>query len=428
MAKWTSSLIGLILGTWILGLWISPPALNGRAWTHEIFYVTGVLPWGLMAYCLVIACRPKWLERLTTTPMDALYVHHRVLGYWAVGLSFAHYFTKTWALPVIGLFSLPKAEKGTMVEPAGMLEALWQALRPIANTSAEWLTWILGIVCLLAMVRILKYAQWLTFHKLLSLVFLGLTLHCVRLMEVEDFCTPFGWLNIAITIVGSWAALTLLVLGPGSESLHKGIVVSKKTDKTVTTLRIRTSLATFVFPGQFVFIRYNNECHPFSVTESNDEEIELIIRHSGQFTKKTLPAIPLCTSLEVEGPYGHFLPLLTAQPQNWIAVGIGIAPFLSWLDSYPKGINRQITLHWCVRNTETEPLIERVQMACERVSVKLKIHDRRQGKATIDTLLAERPDLVAVCGGTTLAKQLRKHWKGEKHKFLVEHFAWRNEN
>ena len=166
MAKWTSSLIGLILGTWILGLWISPPALNGRAWTHEIFYVTGVLAWGLMAYCLVIACRPKWLERLTTTPMDALYVHHRVLGYWAVGLSFAHYFTKTWALPVIGLFSLPKAEKGTMVEPAGMLEALWQSLRPIANTSAEWLTWILGIVCLLAMVRILKYAQWLTFHKL----------------------------------------------------------------------------------------------------------------------------------------------------------------------------------------------------------------------------------------------------------------------
>ena len=47
---------------WLFGLWVDPPALNGRGVTHEVFYWNGVLAWGFMAMAIVIAARPAWLE------------------------------------------------------------------------------------------------------------------------------------------------------------------------------------------------------------------------------------------------------------------------------------------------------------------------------------------------------------------------------
>ena len=69
------------------------------------------------------------------------------------------------------------------------------------------------VLCLLAVVRTLRYTHWLKFHQVLSIVFLGLTLHCVRLMDTTDFMMSFGWLNLIITVAGSVAALILLFGG-----------------------------------------------------------------------------------------------------------------------------------------------------------------------------------------------------------------------
>ena len=82
-------------------------------------------------------------------------------------------------------------------------DVFWKSLRPIANTSAQWLTWSLLIICLLAVVRAVGYTRWLAIHKVLAVVFLGLTLHCVRpRLETSDFMTPFGWWNMTVTLVG----------------------------------------------------------------------------------------------------------------------------------------------------------------------------------------------------------------------------------
>ncbi len=425
MRKWTTGFIGLTLGTWALGLWLVPP-VNGRDWSHELFFVTGVLAWGFMALCLVIACRPKWLERITGTPLDALYVHHRVLGWWALGLSFAHYFTKTWAQPVLSLFTLPKTPKISLAETSDFWVNLWRTLRPVANTSAEWLTWIMGFICLLAAVRVLRYQRWLTFHKLLSVVFLGLTLHCVRLMETIDFFTPFGWLNLIVTFAGSWAALHLLIKGPGRASLAGGTLTSSSTTGNVTQWTIKTPAAADVRPGQFVFVGYRGEMHPFSVTASTNESIELLIRHLGDFTTEIVPHVPEGESLAVEGPYGHFVPTFDGARQNWIAAGIGIAPFLAWLTEAEAGRDQAVTLHWCVRNADNEPLMEKVRTACRKAGVTLKIHDRRNGRVPAETLLAEKPERIALCGSTALRKSLQRAWTGSQSAFSVEHFAWRH--
>lgn len=439
MRKWLWGFVFLTTALWLFGLWLSPPAFNARAWVHELFFVTGVLAWGLMALCLVIANRPAWLERVAKTPLDALYVHHRVIGWWALGLSFLHYFTKAWAVPIIGLFSLPRPAKPTLEQTSDVWALFWQSLRPIANASAEWLTWLMGAICILAVVRVLRYSAWLNFHKLLSVVFLGLTLHCVRLMEAGDFFTPFGWLNLLITFAGGWAALNLLISGPGRAMEHDGVLLETVTSESVTRWTIATSLASRIEPGQFVFVKVRGEAHPFSVALVEDDRIGLVIRHAGPFTSGVMPAIPVGERMKFEGPYGAFKPVADGSRQTWVAVGIGIAPFMAWLGAAGKGgfrrggsrkagSRRGVTLHWCVRNADKEPLLEAVQALCRDAGVKLVVHDGRHGRADVETLLAEGPERLAVCGGTALSKALRSAWTGDKAKFQEERFAWRTAN
>ncbi len=351
MRRLIVTLVTITIGTWLLGLWLVPPAFNARAWVHEVYFVNGVLAWVFMAFCLVTAARPAWLERLTKTPLDELYVYHRVLGWWALVLSFVHYFTKPLIQPVISLLSLPRPEKIQASMNPDLWDVFWKALRPIANTSAEWLTWSLLIICLLAVVRAVGYTRWLAIHKVLALVFLGLTLHCVRLMETSDFMTPFGWWNLLVTAVGTWAALRILFNRAGLEKTVTGKLVATETighitrwrigwwnllvtavgtwaalrilfnraglEKTVTgklvatetighitRWRICTSIASTVLPGQFVFVIYEGERHPFSITSIRKNEIELVIKHLGDFTTNVVPSIEKGTQINIEGP-GH---------------------------------------------------------------------------------------------------------------------------
>lgn len=37
----------LTTAAWLFGLWVDPPAMNGRGLSHEVFYWNGILAWGL---------------------------------------------------------------------------------------------------------------------------------------------------------------------------------------------------------------------------------------------------------------------------------------------------------------------------------------------------------------------------------------------
>ena len=63
MRKIVFGFCALTVATWLLNLGFNPPAMNGRSLTHEVFFLNGVLAWGLMAMAIVIAARPAWLGK-----------------------------------------------------------------------------------------------------------------------------------------------------------------------------------------------------------------------------------------------------------------------------------------------------------------------------------------------------------------------------
>ena len=79
MRKIVFGFCALTVATWLLNLGFNPPAMNGRSLTHEVFFLNGVLAWGLMAMDIVIAARPAWLEKVMATPLQ-MASHARHLG------------------------------------------------------------------------------------------------------------------------------------------------------------------------------------------------------------------------------------------------------------------------------------------------------------------------------------------------------------
>lgn len=173
------------------------------------------------------------------------------------------------------------------------------------------------VLCLLAVVRTLRYTHWLKFHQVLSIVFLGLTLHYVRLMDTTDFMMSFGWFNLIITVAGSVAALILLFRGPGAKLREEGTIVETACEGATTRWVVETPLSRRVLPGQFVFAATEGEpLHPFSVAGIDKGRIMLLILRLGDYTGEVVPNVPKGMTVRLEGPWGAFRLVLDDRPQT----------------------------------------------------------------------------------------------------------------
>lgn len=195
---------------WAAGLWIDPPTRNMRSLMHELYYLNGVIAWGLMALPILIAARPAWFMLLAAGTPDLLMWHRRI-GIAAVALSVIHAFTRPLFSPLVqplALEPVPRIVRGAV---SGGLQGLWGALRPAAVTSSVAATVLACVLLALALLPVLKAPWWARVHKLFALVFIVLALHCVRLFEPGDWLLPLGWVNAAVSAAGLWYSVKVLL-------------------------------------------------------------------------------------------------------------------------------------------------------------------------------------------------------------------------
>ncbi|WZB73187.1 FAD-binding oxidoreductase [Achromobacter xylosoxidans] len=92
--------------------------------------------------------------------------------------------------------------------------------------------------------------------------------------------------------------------------------------------------------GQFAFVRFDRRegAHPYTIASAPrpDGAIRFEIKALGDYTSRLPGALRVGQPVEVEGPYGCFqLDADAGAPQVWVAGGIGVTPFLAWLDTWP---------------------------------------------------------------------------------------------
>lgn len=429
----------LTTAAWLFGLWVDPPALNGRGVTHEVFYWNGVLAWGFMAMAIVIAARPAWLERVTKTPLDELYRWHRTLGFWALGLSVVHWVTKTLMQPILSLMTLDPVPKIVRGELAGF-DLFWSQIRPFAVDSSIWATAIALLLGAMVFVKAIRYSKWLLWHKLFSVLFILLSVHSIRLMDPADAFLPLGWINIAVTLIGLRYSAVLLVRRAGREKTVKAAVTDVRVDRDVTLLTVRPEKPLSVRPGEFAFLATDGEeKHPFSVASVRpDGTLLFAVKALGDYTTNTVPTIAAGDVVSVEGPWGAFTPAFLEgdaqkKPRHevWVAGGIGIAPFYAWLESAAKEENAApyAKLVWCIRDRTAEPLFGQVEWLAKKAGVDLRVVESKTARLDAAALFREGlPESLALCAGAGLSSAVIDAYLkagGERSAVRREHFDWR---
>jgi len=245
---------------------------------------------------------------------------------------------------------------------------------------------------------------------------------------------------IAVGLISSIISLTGMI---GRQRQAKGTVIAIKSESDITEVTCHLEGQWQAHqPGQFAFLTFSRleGAHPFTIASADrgDRTITFFIKGLGDFTKNLGQRLQAGQSVTIEGPYGRFQ-LDRHSPsrrQIWVAGGIGITPFLAWLESLqsrPADV-RAADLHYCTRNRETDPFVARLQSLCAALSaVQLHIHSAQHGEvlnAEALSLAEGRKEKAEVwfCGPTGLADALKKglkaSWNGSL-RFHQEAFEMR---
>ena len=132
---------------------------------------------------------------------------------------------------------------------------------------------------------------------------------------------------------------------------------------------VRTSVA--FTPGQFIVLAFGGptgwERHPFSISSApSDRRLEVTVKASGDYTG----APRGCAAGRRTGEGGRAVRRLRLSPggpeQIWIAGGIGVTPFMSWLRSLDDAFDRDVEFFYSVREPGEAVYRDEIEAAVER--------------------------------------------------------------
>ena len=307
----------------------------------ELFGLVGIVMFSLN---FILATRLHFIEKLFNG-LNNVYQKHNLLGQTAFILLLFH--------PLL----LAPRYSSTLKEAASFL---WISDSLGRNLGIFALITMLLLTTLTLYLRP-KYNIWKTTHKFFGLaLFLGaLHVYLIPSYLMENPILKIYILEFAI--LGILAFVYRTLLGKFFIKRFEYVVqnVKKLNDKTIEiSLKPQNKKINFV-PGQFIFISFLQkglikEEHPFSISSSKyEDEIKITTKVLGDYTRQLFNNLQKGAVAKIEGPFGSFsYKNYNNKNQIWIAGGIGITPFISFIKSIKPGLGYNIKLFYCVRKED----------------------------------------------------------------------------
>lgn len=414
--------LSLLTAAWAWDAQHMNPPTGDLPWVlrYHGLYLTGLWSIGLMSLAMMLATRPAWLED-PLGGMDKLYHLHKWSGILAITFGGAHWLIKMASDPLKTLYGMAGRPAQDAVLPVML------PLRSPAKDMGEIAIYLLLALLALALWKRFPYRPWRLLHKAMPIIHLMLAFHVVALMPMAYWNGPTGIL-LAVLLAGSVIAdIICLTRRIGHCHQHIGHVetVVQRGDVTEVTCDPGPSWQGHQ-AGQFAFVTFDRRegAHPFTIANAGSPDSRKLvfqIKALGDYTRDLAKRIRAGQKVIVEGPYGRMNRSNARDDaaQVWVAGGIGITPFLAWLESMQhSSANARITMHYCVRNAATDPFIERIIQLCAQLpNVKLRVHDASLGdRLDAEKVLAEnQPDNGKMdlwfCGPSSFAKSLQREMK-----------------
>ena len=317
----------------------------------------------LMSCSLFLAARPRWAEPLFGG-LDRMYLTHRRCSESAFLLMFAHVLT----VPISTHRPFPLGGYLALIAFPGIVIIVLVTIAPRMT--------------LLHKLTGRSYQGWKKLHRYLGLFYILGYLHSLTLGSLADDMIR-DWLNLFFFLgAGSYLyteflarflrkSLPYTVEAVNTPNPSTAEVILRPTKKAIQNQRA----------GQFLFARFKapglDESHPFTISSAPGEDVlRLTIQASGDFTRRLFSDLKPGTEAILEGPYGMFDYKLGGPRQIWLAGGIGVTPFLSFLRELKKGqLGRDVDFHYIARHRDEAVFVEEIQAAA-RQHPRLKVHLR----------------------------------------------------
>ena len=373
------------------------------ATTATTSLIMGASALSCMATASILASRWQAVEQLFGG-LDRIYEAHKWIAIWALIFAVYHFVFKakmgSWDLAPI--LELPK---------------FWTRL-------VRQLSFIaLGTIVLLALNRNIPYRHWRLLHKLSGPLFLIVILHWLSFESPIKLASSAGiWLAV-LCAVGVIAAVYKLVLYPFVAKAGEYKIASISHGEAAVHLEFEPVGHGFPFEaGQFGFIALKEpglrEPHPFTIANAYSEtgNIHFVIRALGDYTRKLTEQVKVGMLADIYAPHGLFKRVPGAEREIWIGAGVGISPFISWLQDKTIGHFERATLVYCFEPSRAFPSVERMQQMTEEPGVRF-VANPTGGEALAKTIRQAATEIdpsqvqISFCGPKGLLKRVQELMK-----------------
>lgn len=209
----------------------------------------------------------------------------------------------------------------------------------------------LMVIVLLALNRRIPYRTWRWWHKLSGPLFVIVVLHWLSFKSPIVLSSPAGLLLAGTSALGIVAAFYKLLLYPFLSS-HAEYRVSEVASGPAAVKLVMAPVGQGISfkAGQFAFVSFSEtglrEPHPFTIASAGGpgDPVQFVIRALGDYTQQLVARVSTGMTAVVHAPFGRFARPAQARREVWIAGGVGISPFIAWLDDLDGRDFERVTL------------------------------------------------------------------------------------
>jgi predicted ferric reductase len=244
------------------------------------------------------------------------------------------------------------------------------------------------------------YERWLSVHRLTGLFVIAAVAHGALVAPALHASTLLRVTYLVIGGTGAAAYAYRELFARFVVPAHDYTVSDvRRPNDTTTEVSLEPVRDPLVFvPGQFVVLSFGGtdgwQRHPFSVASAPTERrLDVSIKAVGDYTRdlhdKLRPGIPA----KAVGPFGGFDYRRGGHDQIWIAGGIGITPFMSWIRSLDGSFDRSVDFYYSVRWQADALYLDEIDAAVrQHPSLHAKVvESEREGLLTAEKVAYGHP-------------------------------------
>ena len=293
----------------------------------------------------------------------------------------------------------------------------------------------ISIVLVAYLGQYIQYEAWRWIHRFVYLAYIFGLFHVLMIMGNRLLSFSFLGLIFGIyALLGLLAGFYIIFLYQKVGFTYLGKIVGiKRLNHDTTEIEIELSHPFTYEYGQFAFLKifqkgFETAPHPFSISGGQGRTLYFTIKNSGDHTKNIYDNLQVGSKVAVDRAYGHMTMEHGPKQQIWIAGGIGITPFISYIREHPI-LDRNVRFYYSFRGEENAVYLDLLRdYARQNANFDLQLLDSNEkGYLTLDQEEIPTQTTVYMCGPLpmmkSLAKQIKK--KNPKAKLIYEGFKFK---